>query len=116
GPRATTESEADAAREDECLTTTEFSASLRERREVRTLELECGAAEQVQSRLGGGGTDGPCGRGCVSDVQAAATIWSKGAACRDAGRRWATSCAGMNATAARSRALPIHFRIWEPPL
>src|SRR5947207_1456776 len=44
--------EPDPTREDECLTTTDFPASLRERREVRTLELECGPAEQVQSRLG----------------------------------------------------------------
>src|SRR6266699_1292767 len=77
-------SEADAARQDERLAATDLPASFRERREVRTLELECGAAEQVQSRLGGGGADAPCGRRRVRDVQAAATVWSEGAACRDA--------------------------------
>ena len=62
-----------------------ISPSLRERREVRTLELECGPAEQVQSRLGGGDT-GAARRtgGCVRDVQAAAPVGSKGAACWNA--------------------------------
>src|SRR2546422_3399772 len=76
-------SEPHATREDERLATTDFPASLRERREVRTLELECGPAEQVQSRLGGGDT-GAARRtgGCVRDVQAAAPSGGK------AGSRW----------------------------
>src|SRR6266581_4395318 len=55
GPRRTAESEAKATREDERLTTTDFPASLGERDERRALELERGAAKQIESRLGGPG-------------------------------------------------------------
>src|SRR6266705_1813187 len=80
GPRRTAESEADAARDDERLTTTHFPASLGERGELAALQLERGTTEQVQARLGVGDARAT-GRadGRVHDVQAAARVRTKGA-------------------------------------
>src|SRR5207249_8732520 len=85
GPRRTAESEADAARDDERLTATDFPASLGERDELAALQLERGTTEQVQAFLGLGdaGATGRAG-GCVRDVQAAAPVGPKGAACWNA--------------------------------
>src|SRR6266568_6296078 len=55
GPRRTAESEADAARDDERLATTDFPASLGERGKLAALQLERGTTEQVQACLGVGG-------------------------------------------------------------
>src|SRR5947199_4992170 len=52
GPRRTAESKANAARDDERLTTTHFPASLGERSELAALQLERGTTEQVQACLG----------------------------------------------------------------
>src|SRR5712692_8905989 len=80
GPRQTAGSEADATREDEGLTPTDFPASLGKRDERAALQLERGATEQVQARLGVGDA-GATGRadGRVYDVQAAARVRTKAA-------------------------------------
>src|SRR5206468_8819231 len=80
GPRRTAESEADAARDDERLTATDFPASLGERGELAALQLERGTTEQVQScpGLGDAGATGRAG-GRVRDVQAAARVRTKAA-------------------------------------
>src|SRR6059058_196926 len=85
GPRRTAESKANAARDDERLTTTDFPASLGERDELAALQLERGTTEQVQACLGLGdaGATGRAG-GCVRDVQAAAPVGPKGTACWNA--------------------------------
>src|SRR5213592_541090 len=85
GPRRTAESNANAARDDERLTTTHFPASLGERGELAALQLERGTTEQVQACLGLGdaGATGRAG-GRVRDVQAAAPVGPKGAACWNA--------------------------------
>src|SRR5207245_1644836 len=67
-------------REDERLTPTHFPATFHEGRELAALQLEGGTAEQVQSRLGGGGTHTPRRAGCVSDVQAATGVGAQRAA------------------------------------
>src|SRR2546429_7674084 len=80
GPRRTAESEANAASDDERLTTTHFPASLGERGELAALQLERGTTEQVQACLGRGdaGATGRAG-GRVRDVQAAARVRTKAA-------------------------------------
>src|SRR2546427_10091624 len=59
GPRTPAESEADAARDDECLATTDLAATLDERGQLAALHLERGAAKQVQPGLRIGDTDSP---------------------------------------------------------
>src|SRR5437870_11620789 len=80
GPRRTAESEANAAGDDERLTTTHYPASLGERGELAALQLERGTTEQVQACLGRGdaGATGRAG-GRVRDVQAAARVRTKAA-------------------------------------